>query len=226
MTTSARRPTAPHEKDAAARTLEMDIIFGRLIPGQRLIEDELMTRFGQSRHRIRCAINTLITRGLAVREVNRGAHVCSFTREEIVQMYALRNILQDAALRAIPFPVPPATLKRLRALHHAHIEATKAGDFDAVFRANNLFHAAVFACCGNDMLADAIEYRAQRSFVIRTNNFKQQGYLDTVQREHAAMIDALEQGDAERLVTLSRVHIERPMQSYLARYHEDTRAAS
>ena len=42
---------------AIIKSLEHDIIFGRLHPRERLIEDELMERFSAKRHTIRTALD-------------------------------------------------------------------------------------------------------------------------------------------------------------------------
>lgn len=196
----------------------MDIIFSRLPAGERLIEDDLMARFSQSRHRIRCAIDTLAQRGLAVRQTNKGAHVCSYNYNQIVEMYELRSILQDAAIASIQFPVKPDIITRLLILNEAHSTATARGDLEEVFRLNNQFHRTVFGCCGNKELCMAIEAQSRRTYPIRTNSFKKSGYLTLAQNEHHEMIEALVQEDATALILLSRAHIERPMRSYIAQY--------
>ena len=50
-------PTPPDPSAATvATTLGEDIIFGRLAPGARLVEDPLMARFGATRHAVRQAL--------------------------------------------------------------------------------------------------------------------------------------------------------------------------
>lgn len=213
----ARAP-AEKKKGATARTLEMDIIFNRLAPGERLIEDDLMARFGQSRHKIRCAIDTLVQRGLAVRLQNRGAHVCSYTYKQIAELYELRNILQEAAIASIRFPVQPEIITRLRILNDAHATASERNDLEDVFSLNNQFHRTVFSCCDNKELCLAIEMQARRMFPVRTSSFRKPGYLALVQKEHQDMISALLQGDRAMLSALTRAHIERPMNAYITEY--------
>ena len=52
--------------------LETDIVFGRLHPRERLIEDDLMARFGAKRHLVRQALVELERMGLVRRTRNRG----------------------------------------------------------------------------------------------------------------------------------------------------------
>jgi len=210
---------ASDPRHAIADTLEMDIIFGRLPPDQRLIEDDLMARFTASRHKVRCAIDTLALRGLVVRETNKGAHVCGYSGAEILQIYELRGILQDAAIRRIHFPVDPQTIEALRQIDAAHVKAAHVENYAEVFHLNNLFHRTIFACCKSRVLAEAIELQAHRTYPVRTNSFMQSGYLSLAQREHRKMIDALEHGNAEALILLTRTHMIRPMRDYLAQYN-------
>lgn len=211
-------PNPSDEQNAIANSLEMDIIFGRIPPLQRLIEDDLMAQFSASRHRVRCAIDILATRALVVRETNKGAHVCGYTGEEIQQIYELRDVLHNAAIRRIKFPVDPQIITALRTLYTAQIAAIEKGDLERVFRLNNRFHSTIFKCCGNLPLIEAIELQAQRTYPIRTNSFGETGYLTVAQNEHKKMIDALVHGNVEALVLLCRTHIARPMRGYLAQH--------
>lgn len=205
-------------KKTVAETLEMDIIFGRLPPFHRLIEDDLMARFSTSRHKVRCAIDTLATRKLVLREANKGARVCGHSGAEILQIYELRNILQDAAIDRITFPIDPEIIAELRRLDAAHLKAAARDAFDEVFQLNNIFHSKIFSCCNSPVLTEAIELQAHRTFPIRTNNFMRSGYLSVAQSEHRKMIDALEHGNAVALKMLHRTHMMRPMRDYLERY--------
>lgn len=218
MTTDAASHSNPADKDALARELEMDIIFGRLFPNQRLIEDELMARFGQSRHRVRRAIDMLVLSGLAVREVNKGAQVCSYTGNEVRDLYVLRCILEGAALNRISFPVDPDAIDTLRDIQAQLKASVDAQDLIEVFHLNNAFHARIFACCGNSALTEAIDAQARRSQPIRSMNFNSPDYLKQALVEHEEMIDALVQGDLQTLVPLNEEHILRPMQAYLDQY--------
>jgi hypothetical protein len=61
----------PDEPADLAKLLGDDIIFGRLGPGTRLIEDNLIARFGATRHFVRQALVELERMGTVVREEQR-----------------------------------------------------------------------------------------------------------------------------------------------------------
>ena len=65
--------------------LEEDIIFGRLQPRERLVEDVLIKRFGGKRHVVRQALAELERMGIVVREQNKGAVVRLFQTGRIQQ---------------------------------------------------------------------------------------------------------------------------------------------
>jgi hypothetical protein len=77
-----RQETPGSELNGALRLivdeLETDIVFGRLLSRERLVEDELVTRFGAKRHIVRQALGELERMGLVNRARNRGAAVADF----------------------------------------------------------------------------------------------------------------------------------------------------
>ena len=52
------------------RSLEVDIVLGRLYPRERLVEEQLAKRFETSRHVVRQALLELEIAGLVLREAN------------------------------------------------------------------------------------------------------------------------------------------------------------
>jgi len=142
--TAARSRPAPE----VVRVLEEDIIFGRLRPRERLIEEALMERLG-ARHVIRQALAELERLGIVARERNKGSAVRGFAPAEVEAIYDARALLQRHAAERIPLPAPPDLMAELTALHDKHAAAVEAGDLRAVYRLSNLFHDRPFAACGN-----------------------------------------------------------------------------
>ena len=96
--------------------LHTDIIFGRLLPREHLVEDQLMERFATSRYAVRAALDEMQRRGLIVREVNRGACVRDYTRVEVEELFELLETLQAQAIRRMALPLEEDTLLRLESL--------------------------------------------------------------------------------------------------------------
>ncbi len=213
------RTTAPRLKEplaAAVRVIEEDIIFGRLKPRQRLIEDALMERFDFKRHVARQALAALEQIGVVTREPNKGARVRSFSPQEIAAIYDVRFLLHGHAARTMPLPAPPELLDRLGELRERHAKAVEAGDLSAVHRYDNEFHDTLFAACGNPYLFDTIKAYAAIAHVVRYHSIGQPRRLGRSQVEHLQMIEALRDDDRERLARLCVDHIKPSMEAYLA----------
>jgi DNA-binding GntR family transcriptional regulator len=198
--------------------IEEDIVFGRLHPRERLVEEELTERFNANRHVIRQALVELEHMGIVERKRNRGAVVREILPTDAEKVYAVREILEIAAARSIPLPASPELIDRLRAVQEQHSEGVDAGDLRRVFRMNMEFHRILFSACGNPYLWEGIAHFAHKSHSIRSYSITDPGYLRIARDEHWAMIDALQTGDRERLVELCRRHIARGKDAYLAAY--------
>ena len=104
----------PSPPETILPILEEDIIFGRLRPRERLVEDDIMKRFGVKRHVVRQALMRLESMGLVTRAPNKGALVRDFSLHELDQIYEMRELLQERAVERIPLPAQPELTSELR----------------------------------------------------------------------------------------------------------------
>lgn len=225
---SSTRPAArDRNADALARQavamLEEDIVLGYIHPRERLVEDDLLARFGLKRHVVRQALAELERMGLVERRKNVGALVKSFTVKEIDDLYAVREILETSCILQIALPVPAADLDELEAIQARHDAAVDAADPRAAFRTNVAFHQALFRLCGNPALQTAIDDFAQRTHGIRSVSITHPPYLEQARRQHRDMLDALREGDRDRLMHLVRVHLHPSRDLYMQREEQRTR---
>lgn len=200
-------------KENLVAALQEDIVFGRLAPGARLVEEELAERFHTKRHVLREAFVELERFGLIERRRNRGASVRRLTLEDVNQIYAVREILERAAAAQIAFDKKHYQL--IEAAQKHHDAAVEAGDAKAVFRANFEFHDALFAACGNPYLAAAIDDFRRKTHVVWSYAIVKPEYFRNAQREHRAMLRALREGDRRRLIELCAAHLDISRQAYL-----------
>ncbi|WP_144475723.1 GntR family transcriptional regulator [Cytobacillus oceanisediminis] len=68
-------------------------------PGERLIQDELASRFGVSRMPVREALRCLEREGLVIFLPHKGAQVIGFRREDIEELYYLRALLEGITVQ-------------------------------------------------------------------------------------------------------------------------------
>lgn len=196
--------------------LEEDIVLGVLHPRERLIEDELMQRFGIKRHTVREVLATLDRMGLTERRRNIGSLVRSFTPKEVTDLYDVRMLLETEAARRIPAQPDPAALATLVAIQEEHDAAVRASDPRRVFRANVRFHEALFGLSGNVVLQRAIAEYARQTHPIRFSSLVSPAYRERACREHWQMIDAIRTGAQDELEVLCRDHLAPSRDAYLS----------
>lgn len=214
-----RKVSEAESRDSAAAdlvsALEFDILFGRLRPRERLVEDALMQRFSAKRHVVRQALADLEGMGIIVRAPNRGATVRDFTAQEVEEICELREILQHRAAQRIPLPVAPELLAKLQTIQRRHDKAVAARDPRAIDLANEEFHHTLFAACGSAQLLAAIEHYAYLTRAMRLYPLVNPVILDQLRREHWAMIEALKSSDRKALLRLVVGHIQPSKKIYL-----------
>lgn len=197
-------------------SLEFDILFGRLKPRERLIEDALMERFGAKRHVVRRALDELVRLGVVVRAPSRGAAVRDFSAQEVEEVYELRELLQGRAVERMPLPVPRDHIEKLTEIQKQHDAAVAASDLRLVDQVNDDFHRIFFSVCGSNLLCDAIGYYMQLTRAMRVYPIADPAALTKLRDEHWAMIRALEAGDRPQLLSLCSQHLQPSKAAYLA----------
>ncbi|GAB5376426.1 MAG: GntR family transcriptional regulator [Acuticoccus sp.] len=209
----ARAPAA--QAPDVVQALEDDIIFGRLRPDDRLVEDQLMERYGAKRHVVRQAFWDLEKLGIVLREPNKGARIRAFSPKEVANIYDMRALLQGHAAMLVPMPAPPTLMEELEAIHVAHSQAVDAQDLRAVFQLNNAFHDVIFSACGNDLLAEEIRRFLMMAHAIRSYRIGDPRLLQQARDEHAQMLEYLRSGERGAFARLCAAHIEPSRRAYL-----------
>jgi DNA-binding GntR family transcriptional regulator len=209
--------TRRDEQDEILKRLEEDIIFGRLAPGSRLVEDALMARYGATRHFIRQALVHLERTGIVRREKNIGATVSSYSAEEVRQIYEVRELLTRQAALMIPLPASAELIERLSALQARYCRHADDGDLRGIHETNDAFHIALFSACRNPYLVRALQDYMGLTLPMRAKNLADPAGLKISRQQHDMMIDLLRGRDSWALAQLCVEHMQSSKTDYLAR---------
>ena len=193
---------------AVVQELERAIIFGKILPRQRITEDEIVHGMGVKRHVARGALMELERLGMISREPFKGAAVRFFTRQEVRDLYEVREVLHQQAALRIRRRGDAAWLAALEDLQEAHEQAVARRNLVDVFNANKAFHDTLFQGTDNPHFARAIEYSNALTHCIRSHALKHQAFLTRACAEHRAMIGHIKVGDLEGLSRLCLVHMQ------------------
>ena len=204
-----------------AKALEEDIIFGRLLPGTPLIEDNLLARFGGTRHFIRQAIAQLEKTGIVVQERNKSAIVRLMPVDEVLQIYTVRELLQRQAALMIPLPAHPDLIQKLKAINDRYSQCIEADDTRGIHDANDDFHVTLFGACGNTYLLDSIRHCMFLTLLVRAKTLTDRDRLLVSREHHRMMIDMLQGRDNWVLAQLCVDHIQPSKLEYVERISND-----
>ncbi|MCI3244035.1 GntR family transcriptional regulator [Streptomyces spinosisporus] len=183
--------------------LRQEIISGTLRPGDRLVERELADRFGVSRVPVREAIRALVTEGFVHFETPRRALVRRLTRDDVRELFELREALEVYAAGLAAARATPEDLAETEKLLASAAAATEAGDAEAITDINSRLHDRIMAMAGNGLLTEALEPVAGRLRWMTRRNEEWPHLLV----EHRELYEAIASGDPERARAQALVHV-------------------
>jgi DNA-binding GntR family transcriptional regulator len=193
--------------DRLREAIEEEITTGKLLPGSRLDEAELAKRFNVSRTPIREALSLLLGEGLIETRPRRGVVVTRVTPQRLIEMFEVMAELEVMCAQLAARRMSEDELAAIESAHAACEGAVAARDADAYFYANERFHYAIYTASHNSFLFEQAaslqrKLRPYRRLQLRVRNRIQRSF-----EEHQAIVDALREGDAERLPTSVRNHV-------------------
>ncbi len=206
-----QQPTATANRaDTVLRQLQTAIVQGDLLPGAKLNEPELASRFGTSRGPLREAIRGLQARRLVQVTPNAGARVVSLDAVQLRALYETREALEGMAARLAAQRMTPEQVEDLKGLLSDHATSVnddrgvgyyqEEGDYD--------FHYRIVHGTGNDVLADVLLddlYQLMRMYRFKFSIGG--GRPERALEEHWRIVEAIEQKDGELAEILMRRHI-------------------
>ncbi len=199
--------------EAVFRSLREALRSGLYKPGDRLREEDVASRLQVSRTPVREAFGRLVSKGLVVPGQGRGLIVRRLDTAEVVELYAMREILEAAAARLAARHASEPEIDALRDLEN-DFEAASA-DTQEMARLNRLFHESIFAASRNRYLDSALQELQDAIALLGRTTFSVDGRPNPAAREHRALIDAMEAHDADAAEVIARSHIRESLRARL-----------
>jgi DNA-binding GntR family transcriptional regulator len=213
--------TAPFEKpptaqEAVLAELRRMLVTGELSPGSPIRQEALAERLGVSRVPLREALKVLEGEGRVRYAAHRGYVVAELSVEDLVEVYRLRELLEDEAIRAA---VPLATDDLVAAMRIAAGEVDAAGranDVAGITAANRRLHFLLFDAARLPRLARILRQLWDATDVYRSVYFADAENRDRVRHEHDDLVEAVARRDADAAVAVQTAHRARSVASVTA----------
>lgn len=201
---------APAPEGALSRSeqvyeaLRRRIRSGEMKAGTRIREEELAASLGVSRTPVREALGRLQIRGM-VEPVSGGLAVAVLSRAQVMEVYAIREILEGAAAR---FAAENATSSDMAALRHLHERFEHhAGDAPGAARLNLAFHGAIYEAARNRYQKRMLDDLNDTLALLPDTTFSVAGRTQAAKDEHRAILEAILKRDPDAAEKAARAHI-------------------
>jgi DNA-binding GntR family transcriptional regulator len=192
------------------------ILEGELGRGVRVNELALAARLGISRGPIREACRSLTQAGLLETHANRGFFVRKLAHKEVVDLYDLRAGLMRLAGALLAQRATPAQIASLRALVDAMDAARARSDIARFQDLNTEFHDALVEAADNGRLQEIYQGLVKELRLFRRRGLVSGAAMESSNREHRAIVDAIASRDAARAAATMEDHILQGKARFLA----------
>ena len=152
----ARRALAPLRTQVLEQ-LRGAIIAGRLAPGARLIERELIDMLGVSRTVVREALRQLQSEGLVGEDARKGMVVRELSETQARHLYDIRALLEGLAARLFVENASDAQVRKLAEALQKAVEAYAEGTPARILKTKNAFYENLFAGAASETLSSMLE---------------------------------------------------------------------
>lgn len=200
--------------DTTCDKLREAIIEGVFAPGEPLKERELADWMGVSTTPVKTALQRLALEGLVTTVPMRGSHVAHDIPTTLSEFGLIRAGLEGTAAYMAARKATAEDVATLRAQIDTMRVTLDQGDIDRLIEANIRFHRLIHSFARNNPLSMMLEV------VRRYDEFTRPKMLaDTEQAkrgltEHAAVYEAIADGDPERADQKMREHIMRTVHTF------------
>lgn len=139
--------------ERVAGILRNRVTEGFIPPGTRMSEEAIGEALGVSRNTLREAFRLLTHERLLVHELNRGVFVRTLTKDDVVELYRLRQLVEGAAVRELA-GAPDQVIAAIRTAVEDGERAASEARWPDVGTANLRFHQGIVHLAGSPRLEE------------------------------------------------------------------------
>jgi DNA-binding GntR family transcriptional regulator len=192
--------------DQIVDSITTAIVERRLMPGTRLVEQQIADVFEVSRTVVRQALNQLSRDRLVSLEPARGAFVAMPSIEEARQVFQVRRLIEGAMVRQLAAQITDRQVEELRVHLRDEHQAVTRVDVSGRTRLLADFHVVLARLLGNEVLAELLADLLSRSQLIALM-YQSSHSAEHSQSEHVEIVEALAKRDGRAATRLMEQHL-------------------
>jgi DNA-binding GntR family transcriptional regulator len=190
--------------------LKTMILERKLLPGEKIPQERLAQDLGISRTPLVNALKYLEKEKLVQSIPRRGFFVRLFTKQEMISIFELREVLEGLAARRAAMNISDKEIEQLGGFFQAFRGLSDIKDVKAYAKEDRRFHNFILDIGAKEFLKSILEtYNIIiYSYQVISSEGLVQSPNESIQ-DHLAVIDAVSRRDEEAAETLMREHLKK-----------------
>ena len=196
------------------------ILSGEIVPGERLIQENIASQIDVSRTPVREAFFRLEREGVLETAGRGGFQIRNITEQEIQELYLAREAVEGFAAKLLAGALSQEQVQNIEAAVRSEISLNSTHK-EEHFHANRNIHRTIVAQTGNGILLDMFDSIWNRGISIRSFS----AYRipdDTDNREqHLELLDQIKQGPMVEAENAMVAHIREGLHNHVRWLHDE-----
>jgi GntR family transcriptional regulator, rspAB operon transcriptional repressor len=208
--------------DQIYELLKKKILNSEILPGERLMQEEVAKAFNASRTPIRHAFHLLEKDGLVERLPQNGVRITRLDLETIRELFAIRGVLEAYGVELACERIKQKDIETLRSIRDRASQMLESSTIpretklNQIFELNSLFHETIYQSTNSRYLMDLISNLRNTVLRLRALGLRKDGSWRQAWDEHSRLIDCLDRKDKKAAGKLMRRHIANAMSNVLS----------
>lgn len=203
------------------------ILDQNLKSGSKIYQEKLAVDLGISRTPLVNALKKLEQERLITAIPRKGFYIREFSKEEMVNIFELREVLEGLAARRASLRITGSQIKKLNELLTGLKTSEAGGSVEKYAKADRRFHHFLIKLGGDDLLFDILETYSviTFSYLVKFRGGLVRPPKETLP-EHIAIIEAIINKDPETAEQAARDHFKRSREKLLKDLEEESQNGS
>lgn len=217
----SQKPLERSLGDFVHQELKRFILDGKYRAGERIRESDVTSELKVSRTPVREAFRRLQSEGLLKFEPQRGVVVAELNRQEVAELYAMRQHMEGFAARCA---AQHATDSEIEVIEYI-LEQTKSveGEIHQFNQINWELHNAIYSAAHNRFLIRAFEALSDSMSLLQGAKYIPAGRPAVLHEEHSRIVEAIKRRDPDAADKAAQHHVRNAFLVHLeVAFHERT----
>lgn len=200
----ARKPAGGSLAERVYADLKTALHSAHFEPGERLREEAVAEWLQVSRTPVREALRRLQSENLVV-STEHGLVVPQLSRNQIFELYAIREVLEGAAAALAARHASPAEIEFLKQILQE--QAAAKNDEARLISTNKELHGCIYRAANNRYLVRTLQSLQDELAQLRGTTFAWPHRPPDAMKEHTAIVRAIERHDSAGAEKAARHHV-------------------